>query len=148
MSCKSALYYFVIFRDTYIGDKFPVVDPEVPLFKPEDCFNKSKRVVKFIFGFIFFSIISCCILVSKGTLLFISSQLNKYVLFYKGQDQCGVPVCHPEVECSEKDTVRWIWAMYICQCAPYFVMFIRCVWKICFKSKDNPSVNTVIVVSV
>ena len=44
--------------------------------------------------------------------------------------------------------MRWIWALYLCQCAPYLLMFLRCTWKMCFKNKNSPPAKTLVVVSL
>lgn len=103
-----------------------------------------------------FAISMTAMLLNKGTLLFITSHVNRHVLFSKecteelnGEEscECGMPSCDNGFGCEIDPKIRWIWALYLCMITPYFFGFLRCLWKISFKTKKRPSCVTLLVVS-
>ncbi len=45
-------------------------------------------------------------------------------------------------------SVRWLWTLLLIMCTPYFFVFIRCMWLVCFKSKVTPTMDILLVVSI
>jgi hypothetical protein len=47
------------------------------------------------------------------------------------------------------DTVKtqWVWCAFLIIVTPYFFVFLRCLWYICFRRKRNPECGALLAVS-
>ena len=44
--------------------------------------------------------------------------------------------------------VRWMWALFVVIVAPYFMTFIKCTWRACFKTTRTPTASPFLAVSI
>ena len=44
--------------------------------------------------------------------------------------------------------VRWMWALFVVIAAPYFMTFIKCTWRACFKTTRTPTASPFLAVSI
>ena len=48
---------------------------------------------------------------------------------------------------SQKVEVRWVWALFIVICAPYFLTFCKSTWRVCFKKTRSIKCSVLSLVS-
>jgi len=138
------------------------------------CMEAAKKLLKILFILVSFLLILTSTVVSKLTILFITSKLVKYRDYVDqskitsfitvtntscrqfdydmnmtGVGQCGVPLCVPVAGLEGPILgIRWVWALAMGIGTPYMVVIFRCIRQMLFKKKDNPKLGPTVFVSV
>lgn len=118
-------------------------------------FNTTEKIAKILVGLLLTISLATFTLVSKSSLLMITSNLyeNVSLACHKikdGLDCHRLPLSHVQrlsFVPSATVQVEWLWALIIVVCAPYVITSFRCTWKICFKKTRKASCRTFFMVS-
>lgn len=122
-------------------------------------FQKIIKVITSVFLTVFIILMT---MLSKSTLLLITSNVNKNVTLdcdiTRSKDgveivkKCRrVPPDQPVTEkfqLSQNVEVRWLWALFIVITTPYLFTFSKSLWRICFKKTRNPTLPIMLIVSL
>ena len=131
-------------------------DPNKPI---DGAYNHLFRKVAKVFVSILLTIaILVCTMLSKSTLLLITSNVYSNVtLQCTRTNHDHVTHCRrvsPEeaadqsYQLSQTVEVSWLWALFVVVCMPYLFTFGKCFWRICFKKTRNPTFGVLLVVSM
>ncbi|KAK3083083.1 hypothetical protein FSP39_013460 [Pinctada imbricata] len=128
-----------------------------PVKSIDGSFNHLFRKVAKVFTSIFLTVaILVCTMISKSTLLLITSNIYKNVTLKCSRvDFDHVSECRrvsPEdvgnqsYQPSQTVEVSWLWALFLVVCTPYLFTFGKCIWRICFKKTRTPTSGVLLVV--
>lgn len=100
-------------------------------------FDFMERASKFIVYIIVFIVVLGCAIISKGTLLFMTSQLS----VADTKSYCNRDLAHDKhfiVTLPAVERVQWVWILIFAYCIPQIGTFIRSVRILCFKTWKIP----------
>lgn len=136
---------------------FRVVNKVKDVGLDDHTITKCWKAVKVIVGlFLALGVLTCAV-VSKATLLLVSSNMyvNVTLLCRRLPSQARGAYCSGAAQettevpkPSSSVDIRWVWAMFGLVVTPYILTFIKCLWTICFKKCRNPKWTTFLVVGI
>nr|KAG5714884.1 hypothetical protein BaRGS_000372 [Batillaria attramentaria] len=121
--------------------------------------SRFRKILKVIVGIFLTLFVLFTTVLSKSSLLLITSSIYKNATLYCQELPGGrqftkcwrVPpdgITGTVYKLSQNVQVRWIWALFVVIVAPYFMTFIKCSWRACFKTTRRPSASAFFAVFV
>ncbi|XP_035824770.1 chitin synthase chs-2 [Aplysia californica] len=140
-------------------DVFRVVSSVKDVALDDHTISRFRKVLKVAVGLILTLLVLVCTIISKTTLLLISSNIYVNVTLYCHEQPGGrhFSFCSrvkPEsvqgkvYRLSQNVEIRWIWAMFTLISTPYVFTFIKCMWRVCFKYSRTPSWRAALAVFI
>ncbi|KAK7111424.1 hypothetical protein V1264_011059 [Littorina saxatilis] len=121
--------------------------------------SRFRKIVKVICGIFLTLFVLLCTVLSKSTLLLITSSIYKNATLYcteveGGRQFYSCSRAYPDdikgtiYKFSQNVQVRWIWALFVVIAAPYLLTFIKCSWRACFKTTRTPTFSAFLTVFI
>ncbi|XP_041374240.1 chitin synthase chs-2-like [Gigantopelta aegis] len=138
-----------VFRIQTKSKTFSLDDATISIFR---------KIVKICVGILLAMVVLVTTVVSKSTLLLITSNVYPNVTLYceevPGRHFTSCSRIPPDrtsgrvYRLSQNVEIRWVWALFFVVITPYMFNLCKCLWRSCFKRTRTPTWDVVIIAAI